>query len=152
NIDPLRTVLSYYEQAITAKVVGPQLLDYTNPTQYWQTFLSGKANLVQVDSTTYLAQRANLTNVGTLPVLVPASGTAVSAVDGWLWVVTTSDPDRQAQALSLLAWLVQSDQQAAFTHAIGVLPSQRAALAAWGDDKYAGFAATLLDQTSIPAQ
>jgi ABC-type glycerol-3-phosphate transport system substrate-binding protein len=149
---PLKTVLSYYGQAVSAKIVGPQLLDYTNSTQYWQTFLSGKANLVQVDSTTYLAQRANLTNVGTLPVLVPASGALVSAVDGWLWVVTTSDPDRQAQALSLLNWLVQSDQQAAFTHAIGVLPSQRSALTAWGDDKYAAFAATLLEQPSVPAQ
>ncbi len=152
DIDPLRNVLHYYEQAVVAKVVSPQLLDYVNLSQYWQTFLNGKANLVQVDSTTYLAQRANLTNVGTIPILLPASSTPISAIDGWLWVVTTPDPDRQARALSLLSWFIRSDQQGAFTQAMGVLPSQRSALMAWGDDKYAAFAGTLLEQPAVPPQ
>jgi len=152
SIEPLRAVLHYYEQAAATKIVTPQILDYTSPLQYWQAFLSGKANLVQVDSTTYLAQRANLTNVGTMPILLSASATPTSAIDGWLWVVTTPDPDRQAQALSLLAWLIRNDQQGAFTQAMGVLPSQRSALAAWGNDSYAAFAGTLLEQTAIPPQ
>jgi ABC-type glycerol-3-phosphate transport system substrate-binding protein len=150
DVDPLRTVLHYYEQPTA--FAGMQLLDYTSPIQYWPTFLSGKANLVQVDSTTYLAQRANLTNVGTMPILLPAAAPSISAVDGWLWVITTPDADRQAQALSLLTWLIRSDQEAAFTKAMGVLPSERSALATWGDDSYTTFAGTLLDQTTIPPQ
>jgi len=57
DVDPLRTVLHYYEQSIPATFAGPQLLDYTSSVQYWPIFLSARPS-GQVDSTTYLSQRA----------------------------------------------------------------------------------------------
>jgi ABC-type glycerol-3-phosphate transport system substrate-binding protein len=145
---PLLGVLRFYEQALTANVADPQLLEYGAVAQYWPLFLSGKASIAQVDSTTYLAQRGSLAGVATLP-LPMLSGTA-TIVDGWLWVVTTADPDRQAKVLDLLAWLMRADHQGRLLRALAMLPSRRSALDTWGDDPYAGFAGSLLQQPAVP--
>ncbi len=147
--EPLLVVLRYYEQALAAKVAGPQLLEYTDVAQYWSLFASGKSGIVETDSTTFLAQRSNLPNVGVLPLAQPA-GTPITLLDGWMWTITTGDPARQAKALDMLAWLLRPDRQGRFTRGMGVLPSRRSALDTWGNDDYATFAATLLAQTAAP--
>lgn len=149
DLAPLQSVLRFYEQAAANKLTGAQLLDYTASSQYLPLLTNGKANIGQIDSTSYLAQRANLTGIATTAVPLPAGG-AVVQVDGWLWVVTTTDPDRQAQALGVLAWLMRPDQQGRFTQAFGMLPSRRSALTAWTGDPYAAFVRPLLDQPAVP--
>src|SRR5260221_4567051 len=148
----LREVLRYYEQAVSDRIVGPTLLVYTDAAQYWPDFLAGKINVVVIDSTTYLAQQPALANVGIEPVLMTTqvSASPISSVDGWLWVVTTPNPNRQARALSVLGWFMAPDHQGAFTQAFGVLPSRRTAFTAWTDTKYAAFAGTLLGAKAAP--
>jgi ABC-type glycerol-3-phosphate transport system substrate-binding protein len=143
---PLVEVLRFYEKAVASKLIGASPT-YSNLTQYWPLFISGKANLVQIDSSTYLSQRARLSNVAILP--IPAEK-VITPLDGWMWVITTSDPDKQKRALDVLTWLMRGDQQGQFTHEIGVLPSRRSALQVWGDDDYAAFALSLLGQPALP--
>ena len=150
---PLISVLHFYELAVAAKVAGPQLLDYTTTAQYWSLFASGKASLVEIDSTAYLAQRATANSLpdSILPQAMPVPGdTALSALDTWMWVITTTDPDKQTRALGVLAWLMQADQQGGLLRELGVLPSRRSALERWGDDSYARFVRSLLEQGAVP--
>ncbi len=144
---PLLEILRFYEKAIASKLIGASP-GYTSLTQYWPLFASGKANLVQVDSTTYLMQRARLSNVAVLP--IPAEK-PITTLDGWMWVITTTDPDKKKRALEVLTWFMRSDQQGQLTHEIGTLPSRRPALQVWGDDDYAAFARSLLEQPALPS-
>jgi ABC-type glycerol-3-phosphate transport system substrate-binding protein len=146
---PLVEVLRYYERAVEAGVADSDLLEYNTFGQYWPLFVSGKASIAQVDSTTFLAQRASLTGIAALPVPMP-SGTPMTIIDGWMWVVTTADPDRQARALDLLIWLLRADQQGQLMRELGVLPSRRSALDTWGDDSYTSFVRSLLQQPAVP--
>ena len=149
DAEPLEKVLAYYQRAMAVKLAGSQLLDYTNPQQYWPLLVGGKASIGQVSSTLYLAQRAETPELAPAPLPMPLDNLVVP-VDSWLWVVTTTNAERQSQALSLLAWMLEPDRQGRFSKALGVLPSRRSAFTAWGDDAYVDFVTSLLDLPSVP--
>jgi ABC-type glycerol-3-phosphate transport system substrate-binding protein len=152
---PLLEVLRYYEKSIQAETVTPSLLDYSSATQYWSQFMMGKAALVQVDSTTFLAQRAGgMPNtgpsaVGVSPLPLPAEN-LLTMIDGWVWVITTTDVDRRARALEVIAWFMNPDRQGALARSLGVLPSRRAALRTWAGDSYVSFVEPLLERNPAP--
>jgi ABC-type glycerol-3-phosphate transport system substrate-binding protein len=117
--------------------------------------MMGKAALVQVDSTTFLAQRAGgMPNtgpsaVGVSPLPLPADN-LLTMIDGWVWVITTTDADRRARALEVIAWFMNTDRQGALAQSLGVLPSRRAALRTWAGDSYVSFVEPLLERNPAP--
>ncbi|RPI97576.1 MAG: extracellular solute-binding protein, partial [Chloroflexi bacterium] len=142
--EPLVAVLSYYERGVDKGLFDSTLLQYTRFDDYWNHFASAEAHLIDVDSITYLAHKNTVQNVGLIP-LPTLGGTPITALDGWMWVVTTSDPDRQQQALVFLSWMMRISQQSSFTEAFGILPSQQRALRLWNDEAYAEFARLLIE-------
>jgi ABC-type glycerol-3-phosphate transport system substrate-binding protein len=146
---PLLEVLEFYQQGIVDEIVGPQLLEYSELSQYWSLVIGDKANIANIDSTTFLAQRSKLLDLAPIPIPLPNSAT-LTPLDGWMWVLTTANADRQARALDFVSWSLRADAQAQFTREMGVLPSQRSALQAWTNDTYAPFARTLLQQPILP--
>ena len=148
--EPLVAVLSYYERGVEKGLFNSTLLQYTRFDDYWNRFASAEAHLIDVDSITYLAHKNAVPSVGLIP-LPTLGGTPFTALDGWMWVVTTSDPDRQQQALVFLSWLMRISQQSSFTEAFGILPSQQRALRLWNDEAYAEFVRSLIELAeSIP--
>jgi ABC-type glycerol-3-phosphate transport system substrate-binding protein len=141
--DPLVAVLHYYERGVENGLFSPALLQYTRFDEYWNHFASAEANLIGVDSATYLAHQTTVQNVGLAPIPT-LGGLPITALDGWMWVVTTNDPDRQQQALVFLSWMMRISQQSSYTEAFGVLPSQHRALRLWNDEQYAEFAQMLI--------
>jgi ABC-type glycerol-3-phosphate transport system substrate-binding protein len=146
--DPLVAVLSYYARGVEQGLFNPSLLEYIHFDDYWNRFASGEVNLIGVDSMTYLAHKSSVQNIGLAP-LPTLGSTPITALDGWMWVVTTNDPDRQQQALVFLSWMMRISQQSSFTEAFGILPSQRRALRLWNDEQYAQFAQDLIASTQI---
>jgi ABC-type glycerol-3-phosphate transport system substrate-binding protein len=145
---PLLIVLEFYEQAVAEGLVDATVLDYISPASYWEDFVNGEQSLVQVDSSTYLASRAQIPNA--VPAALPtADGEPLTALDGWLWVLTTADPDRQHQAIAFLDWMMRAENQAAFTQAMGIVPSQRTALRLWDESRYSVLVETLLDAQPV---
>jgi ABC-type glycerol-3-phosphate transport system substrate-binding protein len=146
--DPLVAVLSYYARGVEQGLFDPALLQYTRYDEYWNRFASGDANLIGVDSMTYLAHKTAVQNIGLAS--IPTLGTTpITALDGWMWVVTTNDPDRQQQALVFLSWMMRISQQSSYTEAFGILPSQQRALRLWNDEQYAQFAQGLIASAQI---
>jgi ABC-type glycerol-3-phosphate transport system substrate-binding protein len=139
----LLTVMTYYEQAVADGIFDPALLDFTQFDVYWDAFQAGEANMVMVDTTTYFKRREDVPNVGLAPVPTH-NGEPLTALDGWMWVLTTQDPDHQRQARAFLSWMMRINQHSTFTEALGMLPSQLGALRLWDDSEYAGFAQDLL--------
>lgn len=156
DYEPLLTVMTRYAEAHAAGSLPNDVLDYAEVTQYWSPFVAGRNALVQVDSTFFLRQRAlaNSSDAETWQVAalprIASETQSLSIVDGWLWVFTTDSAERQNRALSLLRWLKETARFAEFSQQAGILPAQRAALAAWEDSAYATFAATLLDRALVP--
>lgn len=146
--DPLVAVLGYYARGVEQGLFSPALLQYTGFDEYWNRFASGEANLIGVDSMTYLAHKTSVQNIGLAPIPTVGS-TPITALDGWMWVVTTNDPDRQRQALVFLSWMMRISQQSSYTEAFGILPSQQRALRLWNDEEYAQFAQTLIASAQI---
>src|SRR5690606_39748453 len=102
------------------------------------------------DSSYYLAHQDEVENeaVGTIPT---QNGDSVSALNGWMWVLVTHDPDRQDRARAFFSWMMRASQQAALTEALHVIPSQARALELWQNQSYAQFAAELIPSGRIIA-
>lgn len=154
----LLTVLSYYEQAVKANTSGPTLLGYSMPAQYWAQFMAGRANIIQIDSTMYLAQEA-----GGMPITGPSavavaplpapSDVSVTMVDGWMWVITATEPNRKARAAQVVNWLMDPERLGSFSHALGMLPARRSALDTWKDatnSTYMAFVVSELGKDAAP--
>jgi len=144
------SLLQYYATGVTQEIFGPELLDYTQSTSYWADFVAGEAELIHVDSSYYLAHQDEVENeaVGTIPT---QNGDSVSALNGWMWVLVTHDPDRQDRARAFFSWMMRASQQAALTEALHVIPSQARALELWQNQSYAQFAAELIPSGRIIA-
>lgn len=145
---PLLAVLNYYALGVERNIFTPELLNYTSADDYWTAFISADANLIGVDSLTYLNHKATVQNIGLAPVPT-LSGEPITALDGWLWVLTTTDPDQQEQARAFLTWIMGASQQGVYTEAFGILPSQSLALRLWDDEEYADFAQDLIGSAWI---
>jgi len=65
-------------------------------------------------------------------------------------VLTTKDAERQSAALRFLEWMFDAGRQAAYTRAITMLPSARAAMRTWGNPAYVEFAGDLLSNAVLP--
>ncbi|MBN1679266.1 MAG: extracellular solute-binding protein [Anaerolineae bacterium] len=149
--DVLNDVLAYYQAGIEAGIFDAALLDYEQPEDYWTAFVTNEANMAFVDSTTYLRHKNNLSNIGLAP-LPTSTGATITTLDGWMWVLTTQDPDRQDRAEAFLSWMMRVNQHGILTEALGILPSQQRAMASWDDQTYAGFAQNILGNTQIIPQ
>lgn len=153
--EPLLHALQFFEKGVENGQFDSSALEYADALQYWSQFMSGRVDMVQVDSSTYLAQRA-----GGMPSSGPSAVGASRApmpgdtppvmIEGWIFAITATEPGRRQQALDFVAWLMDSANQGALTEALGVLPSRKAALETWDDVEYASFIGDLLAGRAAP--
>lgn len=143
DAQPLLDVLTFYAQGVQAGLFSPALLQYVRYDDYWNQFVAATSNLAAVDTLTFLERRDSIPNAR--PVSIPTpDGTPITALDGWLWVVTTANPERHQRVSAFLAWMMRVGQHSLFTETLGLLPSQTRALRLWDDREYAEFAQDLL--------
>ena len=141
--DPLLTVLAYYEAGVAEGLFPATLLEATDVASYWPDFANAATNMLNLDAFTYLQNKDLVQNVG-LAALPTAAGQPLTLLDGWVWVMTTQDPDHQNQALAFVSWMMRVNPQSLLTEAMGVLPSQRRALRLWDNETYVDFAQELI--------
>lgn len=147
NEQALLDVLSFYERALAAGIVNPSVVNYTTPASYTDLLLSGGADAGVVSSTTYLQVLQADLAFAPIPTV---SGSLISELDGWIWVLTTSSTDRQVLAAQFLNWMLNANRQGQFSEALRMLPSQRTALQQWESTPYATFARDLLNRSILP--
>ena len=143
DAEALGTVLVFYQEAAAAGVLSPAVLGYARPTDYHADLATGVLDAGVVSSTLYLAllEEGSGLQFGPLPT---ESGGRASALDGWLWVLTTASADRQALAARFLNWMMNASRQGQYTRTVRMLPSQRAAFQQWPAAPYTAFARELL--------
>lgn len=146
QLDPLINALEQIESAQTRGFFTTQSDSITTTDEAWQNFLSGGGNIAQTTADYFLGQ-----SVSGLPIaytIIPGIDSPLTPlVDGWAWAVTTTDPQKQAQAIALIEELIATDRLAVWSRDNNVLPARRDALAAWpGEDPYVGFVGQELER------
>lgn len=143
DADALLAVLTYYQQTVETGVLSPAVLNYARPADYRVDLVAGVLDAGVVGSTLYLSlvEESAALRFGPLPT---ESGVGASALDGWLWVLTTSSADRQALAARFLNWMMNASRQGQYAQTVNMLPSQRTALQQWPATPYTAFARELL--------
>jgi ABC-type glycerol-3-phosphate transport system substrate-binding protein len=134
NENALLTVLSFYQQAYETGIVDKALVNYIAPSDYQLELVNATIDTAVVSSTTFLTLHAQ--GVDLLVAPVPThSGQMATQLNGWMWVMPTSDPVRQTLAARFLEWMMDADRQEQYAQSIYMLPSQRNALQAWDDSE-----------------
>lgn len=149
NAAALFDTFAFYDQAVATGMIDPLVLEYTTPFDYFDDWLTNTPQTpALLTSTMYLslADTGATFTVGPIP---SSSGEAMGVVDGWMWVLTTPDAERQARALRVLNWMLNAGRQSRYTRAIHMLPSQRTALRQLSDSSYATFIDTILDESIL---
>ncbi len=145
----LQSTLTFYQQAVAAGIISPDVLEYTEPADYQALLNTDDSGEVVITSSQYLKLMADGSQMSVAQIPT-ASGKPVTMLDGWMWVMTTSDADRQTRALRFLNWMLDADRQRQYTQVVHMLPSQRTALRQMSDTAYIDFVNTLLANATLP--
>jgi ABC-type glycerol-3-phosphate transport system substrate-binding protein len=150
NSNALRSTLNFYEQTVTAGLLTPALLDFTTPADFSAGLMDGSIQAAVITSTQYLTLLENLPDLQAGPIPT-SSGEVTTLLDGWMWVIVTSNSDRQAAAARFLNWMMDVERQGHFAQITRLIPSQRdAVLRHWVTAEYAEFISSLMDHAAIP--
>jgi ABC-type glycerol-3-phosphate transport system substrate-binding protein len=145
-MEPLVAALQYLIDARDKGFFAPESATISTTDQTWQSFLSGAGNIAQTTADHFLGQ-----TVSGLPIaytVIPGIDRPLTPlVDGWVWAVTTSDPDRQESAAILIQELTAPANLAVWSYESNILPARRDAFDAWPEqDPYLDFARQELER------
>jgi ABC-type glycerol-3-phosphate transport system substrate-binding protein len=129
NQNALETVLSFYESAYQEGVMDSSLLEYVSINDYASFVLNDdRFDIALITSTMYLTQRYNGRDDIHAFSIPTHDGDATGILNGWMWVVTTPNPERQALVGDFINWMMDVNRQAEFADITRTLPSQQPAL------------------------
>ena len=128
NQNALQTVLKFYETALEQNLITPDILDYSSSSMYRTDFMNNMegVNYGVFTSSEYLSMLQQDSNLGyaTIPT---ASGDTITTLDGWVWVMVTSDPTQQDLVVRYLNWMMQPEFHAELSRTLNQLPAQQSA-------------------------
>ena len=130
DVVQLTNVLTYYQQASASELMPFWLTQYETDDQSWEAYEDFQANMAITWISRYLQSPPADTAAAPIPTF---DGVAFTVADGWVWALTTNDPDRQMLAVQLAEFLTRSEYLATWTAAAGFLPPRPSAAAAWPD-------------------
>ena len=144
--EPLVNALSQFSLAQSNEFLV--LADNTIMTgdDAWQLF-QGDSSLLAL---TMAEQFLTLRSAEFEPIYAPVPGLEaplVPLLDGWAWVLSTTDPTRRTLALELLASLIANDSLGEWSYASNILPSHQEAFDSWpAGDGYSQFVQAELER------
>jgi len=141
DADNLAKVLQFYQDARSSGIVPAKVVSYHTTDDVWNDYAVGQAALAQVSAHRYLlAMRQSPPSGGDLREGLSSSSVApVAAVNGpaapigrgWVLVLVTSDPARQAAAVDWMVQLMNPATNAAWSEAADYLPTRVTTMAEW---------------------
>lgn len=128
--DALLSVLGFYSDCIGSGAISPPvILSITDTDQAWERFRAGEGAMTVVQARRYWLEADDDT---VAPAAIPTrDGRPFSLARGWAIALVATEPARQAQALTLLNWLIAAERNAQWTRTSGYLPGTRSALQQW---------------------
>jgi len=148
--DALEQTLMLYQTGRDAGTFPPQILNYAAPEDYFG--LIGRADFVGgliVSGNQYWANPSWSDNYDYVSIPT-GSGMPTTTLNGWMWVLTTNDPNRRERAAAFLRWMMAAERQGEYLRTLNQLPSQRAAVRLGYSEDYDRFTATLMENAVLP--
>jgi maltose-binding protein MalE len=144
----LTDLLQAYEAGVDDGWIQPSLLNYTRPQEYLGLLSAGDYQAALVTTPMYLDLLVTDTGAqfGAVPTL---NGQPVTALNGWMWVMTTTNPNRQKHVSSFLSWMMDTERQGDYAQTLRLVPSQRTATRRSYDEAYTLFLAEMLNNAVI---
>lgn len=147
---PLADTLRQFLAAYQAGVIPAEALRFTSTDETWPIFLMREMPLTNARASQYLALQDSTKWLG-YAALPARSGPARPIARGWAWALVTRDPARQPRAASLMMWMMEADNNAAWTRAMNLLPARPSAVDRWGlTDPYIKFLRQELGRAVAP--
>jgi len=133
DAEGLTAVLQFYQDGVSRGVFSGEILDYNTADDCWAAYVAGEADLAHISAHRYLVEGEDLPNAAVAP--IPAiSGAGPPISRGWALVLVTSDPERQALAVELMARLMGVETNASWNRAAGYLPTRRSTASVLAED------------------
>jgi ABC-type glycerol-3-phosphate transport system substrate-binding protein len=120
-------VLSFFKRAHDLGVLLDAAAGLKDSEEAWSAFASGKAAMVQVWASRYLADRDKLPDAQ-YAAIPTRDGRPVAVAAGWSFVIITADPARQAAAARFMQWIAQGEHLAPWLRVARRLPASRSTL------------------------
>lgn len=150
---PLTTSLTQINTIKQDEIILPQTNSLATLTDSWLVFQNSTANATITTAEQFLQIRAQEnTDVYAFTAVPGPRGPLTSQVSGWVWVITTNDPARQALAAELLTWLVNGSNVGEWSLQVQRLPARRSAFEGWPDDAYIRFLQSELERATVYPQ
>ena len=153
NLDPsqdlLAAIYQFYEDALAAGLLPPEITSYETPAEYLPLLAAGELPSGVMTSSEYLrlAEQDLQLLAAPLPTL---EGGPASVLNGWLWVLPTGTPDERALALRFIDWMDEPDRQADYARAVNQIPAQADAFSVWAEGDYGELITDLMTNGALP--
>jgi multiple sugar transport system substrate-binding protein len=148
----LRDVLENYQKAIELGVIEPKTLQaLTSGEELWQEYSEGRANVFWAEVNQYLANQELLedTTFATGPIQ-SKKNLPVTVTYGRVFVLVTTNPQRQKAAVDLIEWFSSTANNANWNNVNQSIPTRDSAYQRLAEDSpYWEFLTELLN-TAIP--
>jgi len=128
DVVQLTQVLSYYLQSSAIELMPYWLTQYETDDQSWAAYEESQADLAVTWASRYLQTAEADTSANSIPT---HDGVPFTLADGWVWAITTNDPDRQLLTAQLAEFLTTSEFLSTWTEAAGLMPPRPSATLNW---------------------
>ena len=145
----LANALSQFSQGVAEGWVRSESSGISTYQELWATLSQENAGIIPVSAEIFLRERVNGQTIGYLP-LLSSDVVMPPLVNGWVWVMTTPDPNRQQIASELISWLMDDANLGGLTANSLVLPARRTTFSIWpANDPYIIFIQHELEKATI---
>ena len=128
----LVSALDYYRQGSDIGVIPPDVLEVSGTEDIWPAYVSAEVGVAHARASDFLRDRGVLrtTQYASIPT---HDGEPVAIGRGRVLAITTRDPAQLGMALLLIEWLLEPENEIAWSRAAGYLPSRYASFELIGD-------------------
>lgn len=148
DMEILTNALSQISRARLEGLIVPASNSLTTSEEAWDFFANGSTSAVITEARLYLPRRQD--NPALNFARIPGVERSLSPLlEGWVWAISSPEPERQTLAAELIAWLAAGPNMGEWTLAAYLLPARRSAIEQWpeGDD-YIDFITEELERAS----
>lgn len=124
----LEQVLSFYSRAAQINLLLPQV---NSPADALTSFIEGRVDFAAVWASDAFPAASELGDAAAIAPLPTLAGNPFSLANGWVWALSSSQPERQGYAVELAEFITDPEFLTQWTRAARGLPVQDASLAAW---------------------
>lgn len=146
--EPLRSALTRIATAAENGLIVSNSNQITTQNSSWDIFRNGTADIIMTDSQLYRNQIDQISGADFAP--LPGPQEAIPArTKGFVWAITTADPQRQLLAAELLNFLISPANMGIFSVQTLSLPTRRSAFDSWSPDPYSTFLQDQLERAAV---